>query len=477
MKQKILLLCELLFIASILTLVFSQTVSATCIEEGGTGSPNEITCCEGLKAYGNYKINSDGDCIPVIEYGKHLVCINCGNNICGLGENVCNCPTDCIPSNCINTCGNGVCDESPCQGPECSCPEKASNCPQDCAHSEPICDKDGKCESPPEDQYNCPEDCINLSDYQIASRIIPHAYSLMDLFIEQLPQFTCNLTSGSFSFTLNDNTLVSFTPGCMNNQIWRIMTFANPDGRAGAIFLDGPITAKSGTPNPEAIEQAKNALATSLSDSNKTVKRIMGNDVVLDLSSEDKIREFNDYIYNYINISVLPSTGPEPASATILEGTQIEINPAKDPPLEIENLPSSFTKIKTKIVIDEEKKEIEININSAKKEMEMKVDNEIAISDKKIEIRESKSYITIAGGQKEIKISPKAASSRATAVTKVNTIELKEESQQPIYSVKGTKQAKLLFVIPVSMQIETKVSAESGNVISIKKPWWSFLAR
>jgi len=38
---------------------------------------------------------------------------------------------------------------------------------------------------------------------------------------------------------------------------------------------------------------------------------------------------------------------------------------------------------------------------------------------------------------------PEEASSRATAVTKVNTIELKEESQQPIYSVHGTKQAKL----------------------------------
>jgi hypothetical protein len=80
-------------------------------------------------------------------------------------------------------------------------------------------------------------------------------------------------------------------------------------------------------------------------------------------------------------------------------------------------------------------------------------------------------------GNKEIKILPEEASSKATAVTEVSAIELKEESQQPIYFVKGTKQAKLLFVIPVSMQIETKVSAESGNVISVKKPWWSFLAR
>ncbi len=86
-------------------------------------------------------------------------------------------------------------------------------------------------------------------------------------------------------------------------------------------------------------------------------------------------------------------------------------------------------------------------------------------------------FLKTSTGNKEIKVLPEEASSKATAITSVSTIELKEESQRPIYSVKGTKQAKLLFVIPVSMKIETKVSAESGDVISVKKPWWSFLTR
>lgn len=89
----------------------------------------------------------------------------------------------------------------------------------------------------------------------------------------------------------------------------------------------------------------------------------------------------------------------------------------------------------------------------------------------------NKLFLKTSIGNKEIKILPEEASSKATAVTEVSTIELKEESQQPIYSVNGTKQVKLLFVIPVLMQIETKVSAETGNVISVNKPWWSFLAR
>ena len=89
---------------------------------------------------------------------------------------------------------------------------------------------------------------------------------------------------------------------------------------------------------------------------------------------------------------------------------------------------------------------------------------------------QAKLYVQTSVGPKEIKILPEEASAKTTAVTKISTIEIKEESQQPIYSVMGTKQAKLFFVIPVSIQIETKVSAESGNVISVKKPWWSFLA-
>lgn len=92
-------------------------------------------------------------------------------------------------------------------------------------------------------------------------------------------------------------------------------------------------------------------------------------------------------------------------------------------------------------------------------------------------VENSKIYMKTSEGNKEIKILPKEASAKVAAVIKVNTIELKEESQQPIYSVIGTKQAKLFYFMPVSMRVETKISAESGNVISVKKPWWNFLAR
>jgi hypothetical protein len=118
-----------------------------------------------------------------------------------------------------------------------------------------------------------------------------------------------------------------------------------------------------------------------------------------------------------------------------------------------------------------------VSIEKVPNGLSLQSEKTTAITTENLVIEGNKLSLKTSTGNKEIKVLPEEASSKATAVTKVNTIELKEESQQPIYSVKGTTQAKLLFVIPVSMQIETKISADSGNVISVNKPWWGFLTR
>ncbi|HDP73448.1 MAG TPA: hypothetical protein ENN46_00620 [Candidatus Woesearchaeota archaeon] len=90
------------------------------------------------------------------EIGKrleeiNLECINmCGDSICQevvclspgcpCPENETNCPEDCGPREpqqdedrgCINLCGDGICQEVVCLGPECSCPEDEITCPEDC---------------------------------------------------------------------------------------------------------------------------------------------------------------------------------------------------------------------------------------------------------------------------------------------------------------------------------------------------------
>jgi len=79
-------------------------------------------------------------------------------------------------------------------------------------------------------------------------------------------------------------------------------------------------------------------------------------------------------------------------------------------------------------------------------------------------------------GTKKIKILPKKALSKIPETIQVGEIELKEESQKPIYSIRGTKQARVLFIFPVTLNIEVRIDAGTGDVISVKKPWWSFLA-
>lgn len=96
----------------------------------------------------------------------------------------------------------------------------------------------------------------------------------------------------------------------------------------------------------------------------------------------------------------------------------------------------------------------------------------------KLIVEESTLFMKTSGGKEPINIMPEDAVfvSRTPDINSVNKIELKEESQKPIYSIRGIKRAKILFLFPVNLGIETKVSAETGEVVSVKKPWWSFLA-
>ena len=91
-------------------------------------------------------------------------------------------------------------------------------------------------------------------------------------------------------------------------------------------------------------------------------------------------------------------------------------------------------------------------------------------------VQNSKLYAETSAGVRQLQLMPDDASARATEVAQVTSIELKEEASQLLYVVKGTRQAKLFFIIPVVLDVETKVDAENGNVVAVSKPWWSFLA-
>ncbi len=92
------------------------------------------------------------------------------------------------------------------------------------------------------------------------------------------------------------------------------------------------------------------------------------------------------------------------------------------------------------------------------------------------------------GRNAEIKVMPDTASEKALERLRLKvcssenncSIELKEvgkrEEVKAAYEVKIKKQSKFLGLIKTKMQVQAQVSAETGEVIRAKKPWWAFLA-
>jgi len=92
-----------------------------------------------------------------------------------------------------------------------------------------------------------------------------------------------------------------------------------------------------------------------------------------------------------------------------------------------------------------------------------------------INIEEEKITMETTSGVKLINVLPDKAR-KISKIEAVQTIQLEEKKSKPVYTITGTKPAKLFAFISVDMYVVTEVNAETGNVVSEKKPWWGFLA-
>jgi len=149
--------------------------ASSCIAEGKntTYAPRGAKCCEGLTEADLYTYAFNGKCDLLNTTGG--TCIQCGNGICGPGENKCNCPEDCNTLNCVGQGESfstmprpdGGQDLNPC----CSGLEPISTVVDggvctDCGNG--VCDKYG--ESGEETSINCPEDCEELGEVLTVSQ-------------------------------------------------------------------------------------------------------------------------------------------------------------------------------------------------------------------------------------------------------------------------------------------------------------------
>jgi hypothetical protein len=163
-----------------------------CAKEGQTAKAyEELTCCVDIGYFQNYLFDASGNCNKISEsFDNHHICIKCGDNNCGVGENRCNCPQDCDPAGCVTegdtmfpNDGNKCCaglnpewnyeinDDKECESIQgenghqlicvkcrngiCGTGENGCNCPQDC--------KDFKCKGHGEiPLYTSPYDDMSI---------------------------------------------------------------------------------------------------------------------------------------------------------------------------------------------------------------------------------------------------------------------------------------------------------------------------
>lgn len=127
---------------------------------------------------------------------------------------------------------------------------------------------------------------------------------------------------------------------------------------------------------------------------------------------------------------------------------------------------------------------IETSINPVPIQI-LKVNNQLTITNGQVSVSTtekliyngSKLYVDKIEKAKQIKLSPEEALLKIEKITNIQRFTLTQSEQKPVYEISGTNPVKILYVFPVSLTIESKIDANSGEIISVRKPWWSFLVK
>ncbi len=165
----------------------------------------------------------------------------------------------------------------------------------------------------------------------------------------------------------------------------------------------------------------------------------------------------------------------------------VKITENGTPPVEING--SEIRVSESQIVIETNQKSysvtsIEVNVNgkniSINKEgdkVHIKEGNAEVETNETINVQTGNFSVLTDNGSIVIRTTPEELISEKELKNQtIQNIKLKAEENKVLYQVNGVKPARLLFLIPVSINIQTDIDATSGNVENIKSPWWSALA-
>lgn len=95
-----------------------------------------------------------------------------------------------------------------------------------------------------------------------------------------------------------------------------------------------------------------------------------------------------------------------------------------------------------------------------------------------LKVENSKISVVTPIGAKAVNVLPDEVLNKTEIANQtIESLNLVVKNNAPTYEVKAKKQVKILGLIPIDMDITTQISAESGNVTAVIKPWWYFFTR
>jgi uncharacterized membrane protein YkoI len=113
---------------------------------------------------------------------------------------------------------------------------------------------------------------------------------------------------------------------------------------------------------------------------------------------------------------------------------------------------------------------VTLSINASKSEISIESNNVSAITNVLLKIENQSLFIQTGTGYKEITMMPDEAATMAEG--KTEKIELHVIEDEPIYTVKSQRRAKVLWLFQTDMEVETRINAGTGIVEEEITPWW-----
>lgn len=153
----------------------------------------------------------------------------------------------------------------------------------------------------------------------------------------------------------------------------------------------------------------------------------------------------------------------------IISETELEIDD-----LELFNGSPIKAEIKTRIG------EIEIKIIREQNKVHIEndgVETEIMLElNDRIRIENNQLILNASGTERVLTVLPAQAMNqlRATNLT-ITNMSLIQDNERSVYKISEKRKAKLIGLFEVELEVESRIDATNGELISSLRPWWSFL--